>query len=51
MADQSKETSTWTGEHQEAHLTGVPVLAYPDFSWPFELETDASLQGLGVVLL
>ena len=46
----------WTGEHQEAFdfltscLSGAPVLGYPDFSCPFELETDASLQGLGVIL-
>ena len=45
----------WTGEHQEVfdlkiHLTSAPVLGYPDFSQPFELETDASLQGLGAIL-
>ena len=28
----------------------MPVLGYPDFSHPFELEMDASLQGLGTVL-
>ena len=45
-----------TGEHQEAfdllktHLMSVPVLGYPDFSRLFDLETDASLQGLGAVL-
>ena len=46
----------WTGEHQEVFdllktlLTSVPVLGYPDFSRPFDLETDALLQGLGAVL-
>ena len=46
----------WTGKYQDAfnllktHLTSVPVLGYPDFSRPFDLETDASLQGLGDVL-
>ena len=39
----------WTDEHQKAfdplkaHLTSAPVLGYPDFSHPFNLETDASL--------
>ena len=31
-------------------LTSAPVLGYPDFSCPFELEMDASLQGLGAIL-
>ena len=45
-----------TDEHQKAfnllkaHLTCAPVLGYPDFSHPLDLETDASLQGLGAVL-
>ena len=33
-----------------AHLTSAPVLGYPYFSHPFDIETDASLQGLGAVL-
>ena len=46
----------WTGEHQEAFnllkacLTSAPVLGYQDFNHPFELEMDASLQGLVAVL-
>ena len=31
-------------------LTSTPVLGYPDFSHPFDLKTDAKLQGLGAVL-
>ena len=52
----SDKKFNWTGEHQEAftllktHLMSVPVLGYPDFSRPFDLETDALLQGLGAVL-
>ena len=46
----------WTGKHQEAInlikacLTSPPVLGYPYFNHPFELETDALLQGLGTML-
>ena len=42
----------WTSNHQEAFeklkqaFTTAPVLAYPDYSKPFVLETDASLKGL-----
>ena len=47
----------WTSEHQESFeklkeaLTSALVLAYPECSKPFVLETDVSLKGLGVVLL
>ena len=47
----------WTGEHQEAFdllktcLSSAPLQHYPDFSQPFDLKTDVSLQGLGAVLL
>lgn len=46
----------WTDEHQEIMeglidcLVEPPVLAFPDFSQPFILHTDASNQGLGAVL-
>ena len=46
----------WTAVHQESFdklkdaLTSAPVLAYPDYSRRFILETDASLKGLGAVL-
>ena len=52
----NRQAFQWTGEHQEAFnfqkacLTSTPVLGYPDFRCPFELETDASLQGLGTML-
>ena len=46
----------WTSACQEGFdqikktLTEAPILAYPDYSKPFILETDASLKGLGAVL-
>ena len=46
----------WTTECQEGFdalkqvLTSAPVLAYPDYSKPFILETDPSLKRLGAVL-
>ena len=53
-ADTTEDSNfQWTDEHQKvfnllkAHLTSTPVLGYLDFSHPFDLEMDASLQGLG----
>ena len=46
----------WMMKHQEAFdaleeaLSTAPVLGYPDFTREFILETDASLNSLGVIL-
>lgn len=48
---------SWTKEQQQAFdqlkkcLTEVPILACPDFSRPFVLQTDASDHGLGAALI
>lgn len=52
----SREPVTWTTACQEAleqlitAITNPPVMAYPDYSEPFILHTDASEQGLGAAL-
>ena len=46
----------WTTECQEAfellksHLINSPILAHPDFTVPFILDTDATDQAIGAVL-
>ena len=46
----------WTDTEQEVFdyikelLSSPPILAYPDFTLPFELHTDASAKALGAVL-
>ena len=52
----SKTAVIWEEQHRKALnflidcLTSPPVMAYPDFSLPFILHTDASEEGLGAVL-
>jgi hypothetical protein len=47
----------WTSEHQLAFdtlkqsMSSAPVLSIPDFTLPFAIETDASNNGIGAVLL
>lgn len=46
----------WTSDHDAAFnalktaLSTAPVLALPDFSLPFAIETDACMSGVGAVL-
>ena len=37
-------------DDQKRLCTTAPILAYVDFSWPFELHTDACGSGLGAIL-
>ena len=52
----SKTSICWGKEQQLAleelvrHLSNPPVMAYPDFTKPFIVHTDASKDGLGAVL-
>ncbi|CAO2206554.1 unnamed protein product [Urochloa humidicola] len=47
----------WTDQHQQCFntlkkaLTSAPVLALPNFTKPFTIETDASASGVGAVLM
>ncbi|XP_048853492.1 uncharacterized protein LOC125721577 [Brienomyrus brachyistius] len=56
MAKKGQAPVVWTEECSQAfvslkeRLTQAPVLAFADFSLPFRLYTDASLEGLGAVL-
>ena len=50
-AKATKEKSVWTDQHQKSiNLTSLFVLGYLDFSQPFGLEMDVSLQQLGSML-
>ena len=55
MTEHSK-LFAWTAECEAAfstlkkHLSTPPVLVFPDFTWEFVLDTDASNQGIGAVL-
>lgn len=52
-----KDVFKWTPASEEAFnnlktaMTSLPVLAMPNFSVPFEIETDASGSGVGAVLM
>ena len=46
----------WTDKHTEAidtlklHLNSEPILAHPNYDYPFYVQTDACIDGLGAVL-
>ena len=52
----SKTPVQWTDKQQNSletlidHITSPPIMAYPDFSQPYIVHTDASKEGLGAVL-
>ena len=54
---QERSVFRWTSAHEESFtalkgaLTSAPVLALPNFSKPFVVETDASNKGIGAVLM
>ena len=50
FADGWNESCDTAFSELKQRLVSAPVLGYPDFTKPFILETDASLQGLGAVL-
>ena len=56
VSNNSKDPVVWQEQHRIAlnliidQLTNPPVMAYPDYSQPFVLHTDASQDGLGAVL-
>jgi hypothetical protein len=49
-------TFTWTAREElilqemKNYLASEPILRHPNFSYPFILRTDASIDGLGAVL-
>lgn len=51
------KTFQWTPEAQQAFdelkiaMIKTPVLTLPDFQAPFQMETDACAEGIGVVLM
>ena len=56
MWQESENSINWEQECQEVFdklkelCTRTPILAYADFGKPFKLHTDASVQGLEVIL-